>query len=148
MSELEGKTVVVTGASKGIGAEIAAAIGAAGAHVIAHYGRDREGAERATGALPADRRKLIAADFNDPANTDPFFAEALAWRGNVDVLVNNAAIMRLAGDAALATAMGRAGRSRVEAEFTQGRMVERTIALYRELCDRETASSVDSGVAP
>ena len=58
------------------------------------------------------------------------------------------AIIRLAGDPELAAAMGRAGRSRVESEFTEDRMVERTIALYRELCDPATADAVGGGVSP
>lgn len=97
MSPLEGKTVVVTGASKGIGAAIAAAVGRDGAHLVAHYGTDRGGAERATQATPADRVKLIGCDFNDPANGEQFWQEALAWRNRIDVLVCNAAVMRLDG---------------------------------------------------
>ena len=38
MNDLTDKTVLVTGASKGIGAAIAGSLGAAGAHVIAHFG--------------------------------------------------------------------------------------------------------------
>lgn len=97
MTGLSGRTVLVTGASKGIGAAIAAALGAAGAHVVASYGRDRDGAEAATAAIPADRKRLIAADFSDPAAADAVWAEAEAWRGRVDVLVNNAALMHLKG---------------------------------------------------
>jgi len=41
MGRLSGKTVIVTGASKGIGAAIAKAMVSAGATVIAHFGRDR-----------------------------------------------------------------------------------------------------------
>ena len=97
MSELAGKTVVVTGASKGIGSAIAAAVGAAGAHVVAHYGQDRAGAEAATAEIPADRVRLVQADFTEPRNADAFWAEAEGWRGRVDVLVNNAAVLRLRG---------------------------------------------------
>ena len=43
MTDLAGRTVLVTGASKGIGAETAAALGRAGAHVVAHYNTDRGG---------------------------------------------------------------------------------------------------------
>ena len=50
MHDLTGKTVLLTGASKGIGAATAAALGAAGAHLVAHYGSDRAGAEAATAA--------------------------------------------------------------------------------------------------
>lgn len=97
MSSLTDKTVVVTGASKGIGAAIAAILGREGAHVVAQYGGDRAGAENATAYIPADRVKLLQADFGDPAAADAFWAEATAWRGRVDTLVLNAAVMRLKG---------------------------------------------------
>ena len=97
MTDLTGKTVVVTGASKGIGAAAVAAIGAAGAHVVAHYGSDRAGAEAAAADLPPERRLLLQADFGDLAAVEGFWAEAQAWRGRIDVLVSNAAVMRADG---------------------------------------------------
>ena len=94
MGELTGKTVIVTGASKGIGAATAHAMVAAGATVIAHYGGDRAGAEAATGG----QAHLIQADFTDPAAVDRFWEEAVeAAGGHIDVLVNNAGIMRQTG---------------------------------------------------
>ncbi|HZF34834.1 MAG TPA: SDR family NAD(P)-dependent oxidoreductase, partial [Candidatus Angelobacter sp.] len=45
--DLTGKTILVTGASKGIGASIVQVIGQQGANVVAHYGSDRAGAETA-----------------------------------------------------------------------------------------------------
>ena len=48
-NELAGKVALVTGASKGIGAGIATAFGAAGANVAVGYARDHEGAERVAG---------------------------------------------------------------------------------------------------
>lgn len=97
MLDLTGKTVLVTGASKGIGAAIVQAIGGAGAHVVAHYGSDHAGAKAATGSIPKGRIKLIAADLGTTPEVDRLWREALAWRGRIDVLVNNAAIMRLEG---------------------------------------------------
>src|SRR5688572_10300589 len=97
MTDLTGKVVLMTGASKGIGAEIAAAIGAAGADLIAHYGGDRAGAEQATAALNPQRVKLIGADLKGKAAVDRLWSESLAWRGRVDVVINNAAVMRIAG---------------------------------------------------
>ena len=58
------------------------------------------------------------------------------------------AILRLAGEPELAAAMGRAGRARVEAEFTERRMVERTIALYRELAGPDAARPSSAGDSP
>ncbi len=97
MFELNGKTVLLTGASKGIGAAIAASLGEAGAHVVAHYGSDRDGAAEATASIPKERVTLIGADLADMASVDRLWREAVAWRGRIDVLVNNAAVMRLSG---------------------------------------------------
>lgn len=97
MDDLAGKTIVVTGASKGIGAAIARMVAARGANVVAHYASDRDGAAAALADCPAERRRLVKADFATPANADGFFREALDWRGRVDALVANAAVMRAAG---------------------------------------------------
>lgn len=93
MTELSGRVVLVTGASKGIGAETAQALGAAGAHVVAHYRSDRAGAERSTAAIPEVRRLLLPADLSSPAAARDLWARALSWQGRVDVLVNNAAVL-------------------------------------------------------
>ncbi len=97
MPSLADKTILVTGASKGIGAAIVRAVGAQGAHVIAHYGNDRAGAEASTADIPPERKHLIAADLADTGAVDRLWRAAQAWRGRVDVLVNNAAVMRIAG---------------------------------------------------
>lgn len=97
MADLSGKTVVVTGASKGIGAATAAAMLAAGARVVAHYGADRAGAEAAVASAAPGQAHLIAADFSDRAAVDAFWEQVVAALGRVDVLVNNAALMRQSG---------------------------------------------------
>ena len=91
--DLNGKTILLTGSSKGIGAATAQALGAAGANLIMHYGSDRAGAEAAGAEIPAERKHLIAADVLQPGAVDRLWREALAWHGHVDVVVNNAAIM-------------------------------------------------------
>jgi NAD(P)-dependent dehydrogenase (short-subunit alcohol dehydrogenase family) len=97
MDNLANKTVIVTGASKGIGAAATRLMLAAGARVIAHYGTDRDGAEQAVAAAP-ERATLLKANFAKMSEVDSFWDEALAAaRGHVDVLVNNAAVMRQTG---------------------------------------------------
>lgn len=98
MSDLSGKTVVVTGASKGIGAATTVAMIAAGARVIAHYGRDRAGAENAVAGSKKGQATLIQADYSDLEAVDDFWRQAVeAAGGHIDVLVNNAGIMRQTG---------------------------------------------------
>lgn len=97
MTHLAGKTVLVTGASKGIGAATAAAMVKAGATVLAHYGSDREGAVAALDGAAQDQAHLIQADLSDMAQVDALWQQALAVSGRVDVLVNNAGIMRQSG---------------------------------------------------
>lgn len=95
--DLAGKTVLLTGASKGIGAATAAILGAAGANLIAHYGSDRAGAEAATAAIPPERVRLVQADLADLAAVERLWDTAQAWRGQIDCLVNNAAVMDFSG---------------------------------------------------
>ena len=97
LTDLTGKTVLLTGASKGIGAATAAVLGAAGAHLVAHYGSDRAGAEGATAGIPPECCKLIGADLADLDAVERLWDDAVAWRGRIDVLVNNAAVMEFSG---------------------------------------------------
>lgn len=93
MTSLEGKTVLVTGASSGIGAATARALGEYGASVIAHYGKNKEGAVLATNTIPAERKRLVGADLLELDGARRLWQEAVSWRGCIDVLVNNAATM-------------------------------------------------------
>jgi NAD(P)-dependent dehydrogenase (short-subunit alcohol dehydrogenase family) len=93
MNDLSGKTVLLTGASGGIGAQTVPVLLEHGAHVIAHYGRDREGAERACAGAPAERWTTVSADLSERGAARRLWADALAWRERVDVVVLNAAVL-------------------------------------------------------
>jgi 3-oxoacyl-[acyl-carrier protein] reductase len=94
MNELRGKVAIVTGASKGIGAGIARAYGAAGASVVVNYASDAQGAERVVRDIEQSGGKAIAvrADMKKPDDVAQLFAATREAFGRLDVLVNNAGV--------------------------------------------------------
>lgn len=94
MSNLQGKTALVTGASKGIGAGIARELAVAGAAVVVNYARDRTGAESVVDAISAagGRATPIQADVAKDASVAMLFEQATKIFGPLDILVNNAGV--------------------------------------------------------
>jgi 3-oxoacyl-[acyl-carrier protein] reductase len=92
VADLSGKTILITGASRGIGACAFEQAIAAGGDVILHYGASHEAAVRLADAAGSKRALAISADLADPAEVQRLWDEALAWKGRIDVLVNNAGI--------------------------------------------------------
>jgi 3-oxoacyl-[acyl-carrier protein] reductase len=96
MSELTGKVAIVTGASKGIGAEIAKSLGAAGAAVVVNYASSKEGADRVVAEITGKGGKAIAVqgDVSKAADVQRLFKETKKAFGSLDVLVNNAGVYK------------------------------------------------------
>ena len=98
-----GKTVVVTGASAGIGAGIARRFHDAGANVVVHYRSDEAGAQNVVKALGA-RAISIYGDVTNDDDVERLMQTAVDTFGGLDVLVNNAALQPHAAFLALSGA--------------------------------------------
>jgi 3-oxoacyl-[acyl-carrier protein] reductase len=96
--EQNGKVAIITGASRGIGASIAQRLSHDGFTVIVNYAGSATAAEEVAGKIEAEGGRAITAqaDVSDAAAVARMFESAEAAFGGVDVLVNNAGIMKLA----------------------------------------------------
>jgi len=88
-----GRAVLVTGASRGIGAAVARAFAASGERVALHYGSRREQALAVAASLPGEGHVVVGADLADPEAVRAMVAEAATALGGIDVLVNNAGVI-------------------------------------------------------
>jgi 3-oxoacyl-[acyl-carrier protein] reductase len=96
--KLRGKVAVVTGASKGIGGEIARQLAAEGASVVVNYSSDKAGAERVVADITKRDGNAVAVQANvaKRADVERLLGEAKKQFGRLDVLVNNAGIYEFA----------------------------------------------------
>ena len=94
MSKLQNKVAVVTGASKGIGADIARHLAAEGASVVVNYSSSQTDADRVVAEITKAGGKAIAIKANVAVQSEVqyLFAETKKAFGQLDVLVNNAGI--------------------------------------------------------
>jgi NAD(P)-dependent dehydrogenase (short-subunit alcohol dehydrogenase family) len=99
MASLQGKTALVTGASRGIGRATAAALARAGAHVLVHYGRSAQEAESLVSEIQTKggRANAISTDLGIPDGTALLAKQVRSIVGDrLDVLVLNAGISKAA----------------------------------------------------
>ena len=96
MKKLENKVVLVTGASKGIGAEIAKNMASAGAKVIVNYNSDKYGAEAVVLEIKEQGGEAVAikADVTNKESVENLFKKSKEVFGNITTLVNNAGIYK------------------------------------------------------
>ena len=86
------KTVLVTGASRGIGRATAIAFAEAGANVIVHYKNNSVAAEETLAMLASGKHIAIDADLTDPVSVEKFSKEVIEKTDRIDILVNNAGV--------------------------------------------------------
>jgi 3-oxoacyl-[acyl-carrier protein] reductase len=99
MTTLQGKTALVTGASRGIGRATASALANAGAHVLVHYGRSAQDAESLVSGIlsKGGHANAIRADLGNPEGATLLAKEVHTIVGErLDVLVSNAGISKSA----------------------------------------------------
>jgi 3-oxoacyl-[acyl-carrier protein] reductase len=99
MAALQGKTALVTGASKGIGRATALALARAGAHVLVHYGRSAQEAESLAATIQAEGglANVVSADLRAPDGASLLAEQVRSIVGDrLDALVLNAGISKSA----------------------------------------------------
>ena len=96
--KLAEQVAIVTGASKGIGAEIARQLAAEGASVVVNYASSKDGADRVVDEIAKRGGKAIAvqADVAKKNDIERLFAETKNAFGRLDILVNNAGVYQFA----------------------------------------------------
>lgn len=89
---LTGKVVLVTGASRGIGAACALQFAEQGATVAVHYNRNQELAQAVAASLEGDGHLVVQGDVGDPDAVKALVDQTVLELGRIDILVNNAGI--------------------------------------------------------
>src|SRR5436190_17539833 len=98
MSDLDftGKVVIVTGSSRGIGAEMIKSFGKRGAQCVVNYVTDPQGQNKAdaeTVARELEKPIVIQCDVTQPGEVETMMKQIAAECGGLDVLVNNSGII-------------------------------------------------------
>ena len=93
--DFSGKVVLITGAARGIGRELARQFAVAGATVVIHYRESLTEAVLTHQAIGGDPHLLLQADLGDPSQVEAMISRVIDTCGRIDVLVNNAAVFEL-----------------------------------------------------
>ena len=95
--DLRGKTALVTGAARRIGAAISRSLACEGANVVLHYRDSADEAQRLRSEIEALGVGcwLVKADFDKPAEYETLVARSVEAAGKLDILVNNASLFTL-----------------------------------------------------
>jgi 3-oxoacyl-[acyl-carrier protein] reductase len=98
MSQLSNKVAIITGSSRGIGADIAVRLASDGFKVVVNYAGNAKPANEVVSSIRASGGEAIAAqaDVASPAAVISLFDAAREAYGGVDVVINSAGIMKLA----------------------------------------------------
>lgn len=91
---LAGRVALVTGASGGIGSATCRCLAGAGARVVVTYRSDRAGAEALEASLPGEGHLVAPLEVTERASLDALAKDVAARFGQLDLLVNNAAVTR------------------------------------------------------
>ena len=92
MADLSGKTILVTGASRGIGRAIAIDLANSGAVIAVHYNQNTNEAKTTLGLLKSNEHFLVQGDFSESQNALKVISEVESKAGKLDILINNAGI--------------------------------------------------------
>ncbi|MCX5769698.1 MAG: SDR family oxidoreductase [Candidatus Hydrogenedentes bacterium] len=105
-ASLHGKTALVTGAAKRLGAATALELARHGANVVIHYGKSQAEANHVAEQISAlgVRPWTLPANLGDPEAAEGLFDRAVRLAGPIDILVNNASIFPRTGLATLSAA--------------------------------------------
>jgi len=88
----DGKKLLITGASRGIGRATAAAFAEAGAQVAIHFNQQQDAAQETLASLAGSGHMVAPANLADPAAIEKMVAKVIGHLGQIDILVNNAGI--------------------------------------------------------